>query len=38
MNSVIMAITVSILVGMIAGAVPAYKGSRLKPVDALRYE
>lgn len=38
MNSIIMAITVSFLVGMIAGIIPAYKGSRLKPVDALRYE
>lgn len=28
----------SILIGMIAGVVPAYRASRLKPVDALRYE
>lgn len=29
---------VSIAVGLISGAIPAYRASRLKPVDALRYE
>ncbi|MBU2561733.1 MAG: ABC transporter permease [Nanoarchaeota archaeon] len=38
MNAVIMAVSVSILVGLLAGAIPAWKASRLKPVDALRYE
>ncbi|OGM01713.1 ABC transporter substrate-binding protein [Candidatus Woesearchaeota archaeon RBG_13_36_6] len=37
-NSIILALSVSILVGIIAGFVPAYQASKLKPVDALRYE
>ena len=28
----------SFLVGMISGTLPAYQASKLKPVDALRYE
>ena len=37
-TSIILALSVSIIVGMISGAIPAYQGSKLKPVDALRYE
>ena len=37
-NSIIMALSVSVIVGVLAGAIPAYKASKLKPVDALRYE
>lgn len=37
-NSIIIALSVSVIIGIIAGFVPAYQGSRLKPVDALRYE
>ena len=32
------ALLFSIVIGMIAGVIPAYRASRLKPVDALRYE
>jgi len=38
MTSVILALSVSVVVGVLAGAVPAYQASKLKPVDALRYE
>jgi putative ABC transport system permease protein len=35
---VIGALIFSVLVGMVAGAIPAYRASKLNPVDALRYE
>jgi putative ABC transport system permease protein len=37
-DSIIVAMSVSIGIGILAGIIPAYKGSKLKPVDALRYE
>ncbi|MBI5389717.1 ABC transporter permease [Candidatus Woesearchaeota archaeon] len=38
LNSVLMALAVSVGVGILAGSIPAYQASKLKPVDALRYE
>jgi len=36
--SVLLAVSVSVIVGIFAGLIPAYTASRLKPVDALRHE
>jgi putative ABC transport system permease protein len=35
---VVVAVTVSVAVGIVAGLVPAWRGSKLDPVQALRYE
>jgi putative ABC transport system permease protein len=35
---VIIAVVVSVAVGVLAGLLPAYRGSKLNPIDALRYE
>lgn len=37
-QSIVMALSVSVSVGIAAGIIPAYQASKLKPVDALRYE
>lgn len=38
LNSIAIALFVSIIVGILSGIIPAYQASKLKPVDALRYE
>jgi putative ABC transport system permease protein len=38
MQSVMLALGISLGIGTISGIIPAYKASKLKPVDALRYE
>ncbi len=38
LSTILMALGVSVGIGVIAGAVPAWSASKLKPVDALRYE
>lgn len=38
LNLIIGSLLFSVIVGMIAGLIPAYRASKLNPVDALRYE
>jgi len=37
-KTILMALGISVIIGMVSGAVPAYQASKLRPVDALRYE
>jgi putative ABC transport system permease protein len=37
-ESVLLSLSVAVGIGTLSGAVPAYQASKLKPVDALRYE
>lgn len=38
LKSIIIALFVSIIVGILAGIIPAYNASKLRHVDSLRYE
>ena len=37
-DSVVLAISISLIVGVVAGFAPAYTAAKMDPVDALRYE
>ena len=38
MSIVVVALTISIFVGVFSGIIPAFRASRLNPIEALRYE
>jgi len=37
-NLMLFGLVLAVVIGIISGVVPAYRASKLKPVDALRYE
>ena len=37
-DAVVIAITISLITGVLSGLAPAYTAAKLDPVDALRYE
>jgi putative ABC transport system permease protein len=34
----LMGISIAVVIGVLSGVIPAYNASKMKPVDALRYE
>jgi putative ABC transport system permease protein len=37
-GSVVLAFTVSLLIGLVAGGYPANRAARMRPIDALRHQ
>lgn len=37
-SSIVLAFTISLIIGLIAGGYPAHRASRLRPIEALRYQ
>ncbi len=38
MNTVVIAISISLLTGIVSGLAPAWTAAKMDPVEALRYE